>query len=140
MHWLKLSVMALSLSALPAYADAPSGKKLTLKTAGQLYGSICQNAYPSVKAAVATAEANGFALDQATGLHEHPKLAIHFRINAKVCGVRFAARKGRHDMPGAEFAEWAASMVKPGSRPGKPHIESQRLNANTFDVKVVRTR
>ncbi|KUP94362.1 hypothetical protein [Tritonibacter horizontis] len=113
---------------------------MTLKMAGQLYGSICQNAYPNVKAAIATAEANSFVLDQATGLHEHPKFAIHLRINSKVCSARFVARKGRDELPGAEFAESTAEMIKPGAKPGNPEIKSARLNSNTFDVAVVRSR
>lgn len=105
-----------------------------------MYGSVCQNAYPNVKTAIATVEANGFALDQSTGLYTHPKLAMHFRINKSACNAQFEARKGRDKLPGAEFAEWSTKMIQPGAKPGSPEIKSARLGSNRFGVTVIRKK
>jgi hypothetical protein len=123
-----------------AFAAPPEGKTVSIKIAGKLYGSICQNAYPNLNLATATAEANGFELDNSTGLYEHPKHAIQFRINKEVCHGRFVVQKGRDKLPGAEFAERAAEMIKPGAKPGSPHIESTRLSATRFNLSVFRKR
>ncbi|SCZ50131.1 hypothetical protein [Epibacterium ulvae] len=123
----------------PAHS-APAGKALTVKAAGKLYGAICQNAYPDLKKAVAVAEANGFSRDQSTKLHEHPTLAAQLRIDAEVCNGRFHVRKGRDELPGAEFAEWSSEMIEPGAKPGKPHMKSAKLSANRRDLAVFRNR
>ncbi|MBO9406380.1 hypothetical protein J7399_02980 [Shimia sp. R9_1] len=144
MRCAKLLFMFATASAVTvgtsAFAAPPEGKTSSIKIAGKLYGSVCQNAYPNLKLATATAEANGFEIDKSTGLYEHPKWAIQLRVNKEVCNGRFVVQKGRDKLPGGEFAEWATQMIKPGAKPGSPHIETTPLSATRFNLSVFRKR
>lgn len=129
-----------TISLSGAAFAAPEGRPVSLRAAGQLFGAICQNAYPNLPAAITTAEANGFVLNGSTGLHEHTTLAMSSRINAQLCSAGFVATRGRDSQPGAEFAEWASTMIKPGANPGKPNIRSAPLKGSRWEVLVTRNK
>lgn len=129
------------LAAYVALFGTPTlaGSNLTtVKSAAQLFGSICQNVYPDVNRAKRTAEANGLRFDAVSGRYVHGTADLQMRIDQKRCGIRFKAKPGSNP-PGGTFADYASSIIKKTSDYGQVHVSSDWKPGKT-SMTVVATR